>query len=648
LIIALLLLVAALCIRGPGLGKWCLTEDEYYYSQPVAFILEKGIPQFPGGGLYDRGFGLQYLTVIPAILFGKWEFAVRIVPLIFGALTVPLLFLLARRFLGTAPSILCAAILLVSSWHIEFSRFARFYAPFQFLFLLFVYSIYAGYIDGGDRKNRYRILAFVLGLLAISMDKYSIFLPVVLFATIFLLDETDGRTAASLAIQSAALVSINVAYTFSDFRFIGIDQPELPEGYIFEGGAAVVLPGAGLLGFLRGSILSASGYILVLAAAAYLFHRQYRECGNLWDRIALLAVLVLPLFHLYGVLTFLLIVLLINKKTVRRTFLEHRWAWILYLAGTFAYWACTASLSSNLDKILFFTVGYPPLKTAIIVPFWENAPLLGAFLIAVIVVATLHSLLGEQPLPQRFLLGVVLLLVFIMPVFNTPQKSTRYIFFFFPLVLVLAYAEAASLAEWAGGSIPEGRKRDVSGVVLALPIVLYAATDDFHARHILDVSSAQFNFRMGEYERYFRHWYQRADYEGPSRYVNSVYAAGDNVVTDLAVTTRYLEKPYRFYVHCMDSVRFPYHARNEGRTEKWTGKPLLSAEGELAAAVPEDPGHSLWLVTALKKGITSSFLRPRHNVQAIAEEYRLRADLVFKGVDGRVGVWKITRSRDES
>jgi hypothetical protein len=32
-----------------------------------------------------------------------------------------------------------------------------------------------------------------------------------------------------------------------------------------------------------------------------------------------------------------------------------------------------------------------------------------------------------------------------------------------------------------------------------------------------------------------------------------------------------------------------------------------------------------------------------HNVPTIAKQYNLHAELVFTGLDGRIGVWKITR-----
>ena len=639
-IIAFFLIVAAI-IRAPGLGKWCLSEDEYYFSQPVAFILEKGVPQFPSGGYYDRGFGLQYLTVLPASVFKNWEFAVRIVPLMFGVLAVPLLFLLASRFLGTIPAILCSGMLLLSSWHIEFSRFARFYAPFQFLFLLFVYSLHEGYITG---KKGYRIVAFVLALLSMSFDSYSIFLPLVLFGMIFLLDDVDAKTALSLFLQAGILVFINLKYTFFDFGMLGVVGPALPPGSAFGGWSPIIFPNIGLLQSIPGSTAAIAGYLLLLGAAAYLLRKTIRHCGNPWDKFALAVSLSLPLLHQYPLLVFLSVLLLINKRTVQAMFLENAVSWGLYLVGTLAYWAGVAYLSGNLDKILFFTVGYPPIKQAILVPFKDNVPILGAFFMCGVFLSAAHHLVREQSPKQRFLVSLVIVLLFIMPVFNTPQRSTRYIYFFFPLILILAYEEAASLAEWTETSFSPGRGRFGSTAILLVPILLYTATEDFQVRHVLNVSSPQLNFRMGEYDRYSRHWYSRADFESPSRYVNKVFSQGDTLIVDHVVGTRYLAKPYVFYVHSKEPVRFPYHARKEGKEEKWTGKPLLSDPEEFAAVVPRDPNRSLWLITSVVKGrVGSSFMGTLHNVQTIVEHYHLNAELVFTGLDGRIGVWKITR-----
>jgi (2Fe-2S) ferredoxin len=264
--------------------------------------------------------------------------------------------------------------------------------------------------------------------------------------------------------------------------------------------------------------------------------------------------------------------------------------------------------------------------------------------LAVVLLSTIHQTLVEQSWNRRFLLSVVLLLLLTMPVFYTFQRSTRYIFFFFPLVLLLAYAETASLVAWIDESHPLARKKYISFAILLVPIACYTATEDFQWRHILNVSSAQMNFRMGEYDRYFHHWYQRVDFESPSRYVNREFSKGDVAVADHIVMTRYLDRPFTYYVYSRQPEMYPYHARKEGREEKWTGRPLISRPEELAGLVPMDPNRSLWLVTSLVKDHAgSSFTYPHHNVITITDQYNLHAVLVFKGLDGRIGVWKITR-----
>jgi hypothetical protein len=141
------------------------------------------------------------------------------------------------------------------------------------------------------------------------------------------------------------------------------------------------------------------------------------------------------------------------------------------------------------------------------------------------------------------------------------------------------------------------------------------------------------------------HWYPRVDFESPSRYVNRVFSKGDAIIADHVVMTRYLDRPYTNYVYHKEPEMYPYSARKEGKEEKWTGRPLISRPEELAVLVPADSSRSLWLITSLVKGrVGSSFMGTTHNVQSITEKYNLRKELVFEGLDGRIGVWKITRS----
>lgn len=66
--------------------------------------------------------GPLYLFAGAVGLFGPTLFAVRLMPALFGTLTVPLLYLVVRRSLGAPTALVSALLLAVMGWHIHFAR----------------------------------------------------------------------------------------------------------------------------------------------------------------------------------------------------------------------------------------------------------------------------------------------------------------------------------------------------------------------------------------------------------------------------------------------------------------------------------------------------------------------------------------------
>lgn len=212
----------ALLIRAPGLGKWCFTVDEYYYYNSVNYILDKGIPQFPSGGYYVRGPLIQYLIALTSLVFPEPEFAARFVPLVFGVLSIPLFFLLCTHFLPTFPAFLCTSILLLSSWNIEFSRFARMYAPYQFTFFSFIYFFYSGYF----LNNRiHKIISWCIAYLSILVSEGSIFIPFIFLLPILLDIYPLNRKNIKLISSVIILIGFNYFVYGIDYRNLGVKNP---------------------------------------------------------------------------------------------------------------------------------------------------------------------------------------------------------------------------------------------------------------------------------------------------------------------------------------------------------------------------------------------------------------------------------------
>ena len=90
--------LAGLFARWHDLALRPLAVDEYYTVRSVEFVLERGVPEFPSGGLYTRGLPLQYLLAASTKIFGQNVFAYRLPGLVFSLISVALAYWYARRF----------------------------------------------------------------------------------------------------------------------------------------------------------------------------------------------------------------------------------------------------------------------------------------------------------------------------------------------------------------------------------------------------------------------------------------------------------------------------------------------------------------------------------------------------------------------
>lgn len=157
----LAILIVATILRFYDLGKTPLFFDESVHT-----VFVDQIPNY----VYDPAFHgplLFYLTSI-AVLLGKNEFTYRIVPAIFGVLTVALL-LKFERFMGRSAYI-SALLVAVSPIIVNYSRFFRNESQVLFFTLSFVYFTFR-YLE--ERRWYHLALSSVsLALFACSKENF--------------------------------------------------------------------------------------------------------------------------------------------------------------------------------------------------------------------------------------------------------------------------------------------------------------------------------------------------------------------------------------------------------------------------------------------------------------------------------------------
>ncbi|MBW2662029.1 MAG: glycosyltransferase family 39 protein [Deltaproteobacteria bacterium] len=228
----LVLTIVGLWIRITGLGERPLAQDEYYFVEAVHNILEFGVPRFPSGGYYFRGIPQQYLTALSIQLFGDGPFAYRLQSALFSVGTLVMAYFLGRQFLNRSWSIVLVAILAFSSWEIEFSRFARMYAAFEFVTICFFWSLYRHSFNARWKK---RYITVALAVTALFTHALGVFLALLLFLPLPAWFDRDWRKTLSdqrlyIAISSMVLF-IGVFRATHSFRFIGVSD-HLPRDFI--------------------------------------------------------------------------------------------------------------------------------------------------------------------------------------------------------------------------------------------------------------------------------------------------------------------------------------------------------------------------------------------------------------------------------
>jgi 4-amino-4-deoxy-L-arabinose transferase-like glycosyltransferase len=198
----------AFALRLYHLGFQSLWRDEVdavlFAGRDLPSILATFVQPGQNGPLYFLSLHFWLAAA------GRSEFALRFFSLFFGLLTVPLVYALGRRLLGTAVGLVAALLLAVSPYHVWYSQEGKMYALVAFLAVLSLYLF-----SRALAENRW---GWWLGYLAVTgLALYvHFFTPLLILVALawFLLSGRLGRPALGrlvLALAGLALVALPIA-----------------------------------------------------------------------------------------------------------------------------------------------------------------------------------------------------------------------------------------------------------------------------------------------------------------------------------------------------------------------------------------------------------------------------------------------------
>jgi hypothetical protein len=151
------IIVLALVLRFWRLGDWGFEATEI-------FTLRDSITPPSSRNPRPLIYFLNYYLVRPVVPLD--EFGLRLLPGIFGVLGVPVFYLVARRLAGTSAALFGAFLLAVSSIHVYYSQYARYWTLVFLLCSVYPYALYLGIRNSDRRALTIGVVTAILALLA--------------------------------------------------------------------------------------------------------------------------------------------------------------------------------------------------------------------------------------------------------------------------------------------------------------------------------------------------------------------------------------------------------------------------------------------------------------------------------------------------
>ena len=160
------LILICFYLRFNNLGNLSFWVDELFTTYAAIGLLEHGTPVMPSGMSYTRSILNTSLIALSFKIFGISEFSARIVSVIFGTLTIPLVYLMGAKAANKRVGLLAAVLITFSVWEIVWAREARMYAQFQFFYLLTAYLFYLGLDKINLKALAFSVIAFICAFLS--------------------------------------------------------------------------------------------------------------------------------------------------------------------------------------------------------------------------------------------------------------------------------------------------------------------------------------------------------------------------------------------------------------------------------------------------------------------------------------------------
>lgn len=455
-LLLVVLVGVGLWLRIRNLGELSLIVDEGVQALAVEAILENN-GEMESGVVYLRGPLYLYTQAAVSSLFQLNEFWLRLPSVVFGVAAIIPTYILGKDLFNRPVGILSAAIVALSAWEIEMSRYARVYIAFQFFFLLSLICFYRGFLAD---QRKFRVGFLVAAFLAFLTHELSQVL-VTLFAIPLLMPRSGWRKLLRLGGWAVAVGGL----LFIARQFNGIHLPPgsswASEQEASAGGAISQITSALGIPPLNGPDFDplfhavqhdfAAVVAILLVGGIAVGHLGYRLVrGGAPGRLALGASMVCAtVFYQFGlVLIILAAYLALYPRSVRiradRTLLASGVASAICLVGWFIILARSPNLL--LVEVPLAMFGFPAFYKYLLRWLVRGWPVMTVLLVGGSVWLFVRYLRDRRHQASLFLLGALYIPALSASLFESSYVP-EYTLHLYPLIVLLV---AAAVWECSG------------------------------------------------------------------------------------------------------------------------------------------------------------------------------------------------------
>ena len=623
--------VVGIYLRLKGLDKAPFTIDEYYIATSVQNIIEKGVPEYDCGGYYMRGIIYQYLLAPFFTLGANDELYARLITVISNILTAPALYLLAKHISGRTVGYFVVILFFLSVWEIEFSRFARMYAPFQLIFIWYLYFLHGWVIRN---KENAKLWCYVLSLSSIFIYEGGVFLV----ALNFLPPVFNHRhfRISSIAVSSVIL-AITYTYLTYNFRFIDTETAAIVKGSI------IMLPPIMAGTFDHSSIWFVLYLLLslfMLASGAVVIRTLLSDK----DGLTIYRTLILALLTVFAVsnaytliICTLFLAIILNlisfKDLISKKYSLFSFSLLLMLGFWISYGSLTDNWISAIDpdkqastkQLIAALFKYPDIFSKVIRVFYQTMPFFTVLATVTLIIGTIDAAYSDKGRRQafNFLLAILVILVILICILRQPYFSTRYFFFLYPVIILLISLTFYNLLD---------RINVRKHVIIIVPVLFFMIiSEDFLLEHYTKIDDDTIIYRMAYDDDMSNHLYARWDYRSPAELINRFRSPDDIIISSVYASPYYLDRlDYSFHDHGRDN--FLNVVACQGKRNLWTNARLISIPDELLSII-EDTDRTVWLIAP-----SSQYRWTADIEKEIATKYA--SNIIYNSVDGNLNVYK--------